>query len=86
MNLPAPQRAPTRPDAVIPVLTDLLPESELTDALRAALDARAHEKSVFMNLSVELLDVLRPEMERMVTELVHKSVDQAWRLRSRAGD
>lgn len=73
------------PDSVLPVLSAVLPESEISEALRAALDALDHEKLAFMNLSGEMLDVLRPEIERMACDLVRNSLNQAWRLRHQTG-
>ena len=74
------------PDSVMPVLSVVVPEAAISEALRAALDALDHEKSAFMALSDDMLDALRPEMERLATELVRKSLYQAWRVRSRIGD
>jgi hypothetical protein len=73
------------PDSVLPVLSAVLPESEISQALRAALDALDQEKLAFMNLSGEMLDALRPEMERMACDLVRNSLNQAWRLRHPTG-
>lgn len=73
------------PATVLPVLSAVVPESEISEALRAALDALDQEKLTFMNLSGEMLDALRPEMERMACELVRNSLNQAWRLRHQTG-
>lgn len=78
--------APTIPNSVMPILSAVVPESDIPQALRSALDARAHEKAAFMALSDELLGVLRPELERLATELVRSSLHQAWRMRSRTDD
>lgn len=69
------------PDTVLPVLSAVVPESEVSDALRSALDARAQEKAAFMAMSDELLHALRPEIERLTAELVRSSLQQAWRMR-----
>ncbi len=70
------------PDTVLPVLSAAMPESDIPEALRAALDARAQEKAAFMALSDELLHALRPEMERLTTELVRTGLREVWRKRS----
>lgn len=74
------------PATALPVLNSVVPESDISEALMAALDALDREKMAFMAVSEDMLDVLRPEMERMATELVRKSLHQAWRIRSQAAD
>ncbi len=86
MNLTSPVPVTDVPDTVMPVLSAVVPESDIPEALRAALDARDHEKEAFMALSDELLHALRPEMERFAAELVRRSLQEAWRMRSRSGD
>jgi hypothetical protein len=85
MSLPSSTCASGVPATVLPVLSAVVPESEISEALRAALDALDQEKLTFMNLSGEMLDALRPEMERMACELVRNSLSQAWRLRHPTG-
>lgn len=85
MNLPSSTCASGVPATVLPVLSAVVPESEISEALRAALDALDQEKLAFMNLSGEMLDALRPEMERMACDLVRNSLNQAWRLRHPTG-
>lgn len=82
MSLSHPASASGTPDTVMPVLSAVVPESDISDDLRAALDARDHEKAAFMALSQEMLLALRPEMERLAAELVRKSLHEAWRARS----
>lgn len=86
MSLSSSAFGPVPPDSVVPVLTAVVPESDITVALRAALDARAQEKAAFMSLSDELLHALRPEMERLMADLVRSSLQQTWRMRHRNGD
>ncbi len=74
------------PDTALPVLNSVVPESDISEALRTALDVLDHEKIAFMALSGDMLDALRPEMERMATELVRNSLHQAWRIRSQVTD
>ena len=81
MSLPRSASASDVPDTVLPVLSAVVPESNISEALRAALDALDQEKWAFMNRSGEILDALRPEMERMASKLVRESLIQAWRHR-----
>lgn len=64
--------------SVIPVLSAVIPDSQVSDELRAALDARDLEQTSFMALGDEVLRSLRPELERLTTELVQRSLRQAW--------
>jgi hypothetical protein len=86
MSLPISASASGVPDTALPVLTSVVPESDACEAMRAALDDLDQEKRAFMALSDAMLDALRPEMERMATDLVRNSLNQAWRMRSRSGD
>jgi hypothetical protein len=71
------------PDTVIPVLSTLVPEADIPPELRQALDDRAREKAAFAALSGELIQALRPEMDRLVNELVRSTVQQIWQKRTR---
>ena len=64
--------------SVIPVLSTVILDSQMSAALRAALDARELEQTSFMTLADELVQSLRPELERLTTELVQRSVRQVW--------
>ncbi|WP_090046301.1 hypothetical protein [Limnohabitans sp. 2KL-27] len=86
MSLPILAAASGMPDTALPVLTAVVPESDVCDAMRAALDGLDHDKRAFMAMSDAMLDALRPDIERMATELVRNSLHQAWRMRSRSGD
>lgn len=68
---------------VVPVLSTVVPDSQISDSVTAALDARLLEKAEFMALTDNLVQQLRPELERMATELVHRSLSQAWAARFR---
>jgi hypothetical protein len=68
--------------AVIPVLTHVVPASDIPAAVLAALDARQAEKASVMALSQELMQNLRPELDRMATELVQRSVEGMWAKRA----
>jgi hypothetical protein len=65
-------------DGAIPVLTSAVATSEIPAALLAALDARLAEKASVLALSQELMNNLRPELDRMAAELVQRSVQGMW--------
>jgi predicted ATPase len=62
----------------IPLLTQVVPASEIPDAVLVALDARLAEKASVFALSQELMLNLRPELDRMAAELVQRSVQGMW--------
>jgi hypothetical protein len=68
---------------VVPVLSTVVPDSQISAWVSAALDARLLEKAEFMAMTDNLVQQLRPELERMATELVHRSLSQAWAARFR---
>ncbi len=68
--------------SVIPVLNVAIPDAEIPQAVRAAMDAQALERTAFMALADELVQELRPELERLTTELVQRSLRRAWAQRS----
>jgi hypothetical protein len=72
--------------SVIPVLSTVVPDLQITETLRVALDTRQLEKEAFMALAEELVQELRPEMARlatdMATEMVRISIRQVWIKRS----
>lgn len=70
------------PPGVIPVLIAVVPEGEVSQAMRNALDARAQDKFEWASLEAHLLETLRPEMERLTTELVRGCLREVWRQRS----
>lgn len=79
------QTASAVPDesaGAIPVLTKVVPASEIPAAVLAALDARQAEKASVLALSQELMQNLRPELDRMAAELVHRSVQSMWAKRA----
>ncbi|WP_146183858.1 hypothetical protein [Limnohabitans sp. T6-20] len=69
---------------VVPVLSTVIPPVQIPAHLIAALDARELERASFMGLADDLVESLRPELERMTTELVRRSLQQAWANRFRA--
>jgi len=70
------------PSGVIPVLSLVLPEASVSQALREALDARAQDLADWMALEAHLVQVLRPEIERLTTELVRSGLREVWRQRA----
>jgi len=70
------------PSGVIPVLVTAVPEGEISQAMRDALDARAQDKFEWASLEAHLLEALRPEMEKLTTELVRGCLREVWRERS----
>jgi len=75
----SPEKMPT----VIPVLSTVVPDSEIPAAVLAALDSKALEKAQFMALTEGLVQELRPELERLATEWVRRSLSQFWAARSK---
>jgi len=62
----------------IPLLTTVVPVSEVPAAVLVALDARLAERASVLALSQELMQNLRPELDRMAAELVQRSVQGMW--------
>jgi len=52
-------------------------------AVSLALDARAAEKAALMALSEELVQNLRPEIERMTSDMVQRTLQGVWDKRSK---
>lgn len=71
------------PAGTIPVLSTVLPSTAMTPALQAALDARAQDRAALVAIQAQLLDALRPEIERLTLTLVERSVQQVWHERTR---
>ena len=67
----------------IPTLTQDMALGQVPQALSLALDARAAEKKALMALSDELVQNLRPEIERLTAELVQRTLQGVWDKRSR---
>lgn len=70
---------PTDP---IPLLTSRVPADQIPQALLVALDAREAEKASVLALSQELMNNLRPELDRIASELVQRSVQGMWEKRA----
>lgn len=70
------------PSGVIPVLTLVVPFADIPQGLASALTARTHEKAALLAMEADLLQALRPEIERLATEVVRNSVREVWQKRS----
>jgi len=82
MNANTLMTAPHVPSDEIPVLNDVLAKDRIPEALLVALDARQAEKASVLALSQELMKNLRPELDRMASELVQRSVQGMWEKRA----
>lgn len=82
LNIPA---HPAGPDN-IPTLTQAMVLKEVPDAVRLALEARAAEKRALLAMSDELVDHLRPEIERITADLVRRTLVGVWEKRARGYD
>ncbi|PUE08574.1 hypothetical protein B9Z51_06350 [Limnohabitans sp. T6-5] len=69
-------------EAEIPTLNAALDASLIPEAVRVALDVREAERAALFSMSNELLDGLRPELDRLTTELVRRSIQGLWEKRS----
>lgn len=74
---------PPQGASVIPVLNTLIPADQISHDLASALDLRDAERAAFMTMTEEVSQSLRPELERLTTELVQRSLQQAWRSKFR---
>jgi hypothetical protein len=81
-SAPAPVPGAMPNEADIPTLTQALETSSIPEAVRVALDVREAERAALFAMSNELLDDLRPELDRLTTELVRKSIQGLWEKRS----
>ena len=67
----------------IPTLTQDMALGQVPEAVSLALDARAAEKKALMALSDELVQNLRPEIERLTADLVQRTLQGVWDKRAR---
>ncbi len=67
----------------IPTLTQDMVLDQVPQAVTLALDARAAEKRALMDLSEELVQNLRPEIERLTSDLVQRTLQGLWDKRAR---
>jgi len=73
---------PFSPDQ-IPTLTQDMALAHVPQAAHVALDARVAEKQALMALSSDLLENLRPEIERLTADLVQRTLQSVWDKRAR---
>ena len=71
--------APIPRVSVIPVLSTVIPVDRISQDLAAALQLREQEHAAFLAMADAVVQSLRPELERLTTELVQRSLQQAWR-------
>lgn len=74
---------PTAAPDQIPTLTADLAVREVPLAVLLALEARAAERNALMALSDELVQNLRPEIERLAADLVQRTLQGVWDQRAR---
>lgn len=67
----------------IPTLSHDMTMVNVPRAVSLALDARAAEKAALMALSEELVQNLRPEIERMTSDMVQRTLQGVWDKRSK---
>lgn len=67
----------------IPTLSNDMTMVNVPRAVSLALDARAAEKAALMALSEELVQNLRPEIERMTSDMVQRTLQGVWDKRSK---
>jgi hypothetical protein len=70
----------------IPTLTQDMVLGQVPPSVNLALDARAAEKQALMAMSEELLQNMRPEIERLTADLVQRTLQSVWDKRSRIDD
>ena len=73
---------PVSPDQ-IPTLTCDMALAQVPRAVHVALDARVAEKEALMALSSDLLENLRPEIDRLTADLVQRTLQSVWDKRAR---
>ncbi len=80
---PTPHVGPNVVPDPIPTLTQDMVLGHVPMAVSLALDARAGEKQALMGLSEELVQNLRPEIERLTVEMVQRTLQGVWDKRAR---
>lgn len=86
--MPNPNLTPVNPAGFdhIPTLTKSMVLDDVPEAVRLALEARAAEKRALLAMSEELVNNLRPEIERLTTDLVQRALAGLWEKRARGYD
>lgn len=80
---PLTHAVPPFPADVIPTLSPDMTLRHVPEAVSLALDVRTAEKQALMDLSGDLVQNLRPEIERLTTEMVQRTLQGVWDKRSR---
>ena len=78
-----PSSSPPVSSDQIPTLTQDMALTRVPQAVLVALDARLAEKEALMALSSDLLEKLRPEIERLTADWVQKTLQSVWEQRAR---
>jgi hypothetical protein len=75
---------PARPFDVeaVPTLGQDMVLLDVPQAVSLALDVRAAEKQALMALTEDLVQNLRPEIERLTADMVQKTLQVVWEKRS----
>ena len=81
-HAPTPPAAPPFGADAIPTLSQDLVLGDVPVGVTLALDARDAEKAALMALSEDLLEKLRPEIERMASDKVQRALQSEWVKRS----
>lgn len=81
-HAPTPQVAPPFAGDAIPTLSQDMALVDVPAAVSLAMDARAAEKAALMALSADLVQNLRPEIERMTSDMVQRALQGVWDKRS----
>lgn len=82
-HAPNPYPAQSFEADAIPTLSHDMTLVNVPQAVSLALDARAAEKAALMAFSDELVQNLRPEIERMTTDMVQRTLQGVWDKRSK---
>ena len=67
------------PLSSVPVLRSVIAPSELPEHALAQLEARMAARAHWMALGPSVAEALRPELERLMADLVRRNVQEAWR-------
>ena len=78
-----PSSSPPVSQDQMPTLTQDMALTQVPQAVLVALDARFAEKEALMALSSDLLENLRPEIERLTADWVQKTLQSVWDQRAR---
>jgi hypothetical protein len=77
-HAPTPNAAPPFEADAIPTLSQDMVLGDVPVAVSLAMDARVAEKAALMALSADLVQKLRPEIERMTSDMVQIALQSEW--------